>query len=207
MSVLVGAGPALRGRLRPIATLLLALVGAAGPAQAETAATAPDATPQAAPGASRSGTLADPLSLIEGSTAAWSASRTDAGCYLISPYRKDTSRLALGRHPTLGLGLFAVSFPLATRIDAIEPMMIHVNGQDINAQGRVIVANLVFVALSAPAIEAELAELQDTGALWMELRQTWIMHDGQGSRDAVAAYRSACAAADPPAAAVAGAPP
>lgn len=190
-----------RGHLRPVAALLLALLGAAAAARAE----------PTTPGSHRSGKPLDPLSLIEGSAADWSASRSDAGCYLMSPYRKNTSRLAIGRHPTLGLGLFAVSFPLATKADAIEPMMVHVNGRDIDAEGRVILANLVFVSLNAAALEAELVELGDTGTLWVEIRKTWIMHDGHGVREAIAAYRSACAAANPAAAAgpvaAAGAPP
>jgi len=192
MTVLV-AGSAFRGCL-PVAALLLTLAGAAAPAWAEAAGAE---AAGAEPDAGRSGKPLDALSLLEGNGGAWSASRTEAGCYLISPYRKNTSRLAIGRHPTLGLGLFAVSFPLATKIDAIEPMMVHVNGQDVDAEGRVIRPNLVFVAQGAAAVEAELGELADTGALWMQLRRTWVMHDGHGVREAIAAYRSTCAAALP----------
>ena len=45
----------------------------------------------------------DPVSSIEGSADAWSVSQGEAGCYVISPYRKNSSRLAIGRHPSLGL--------------------------------------------------------------------------------------------------------
>lgn len=178
-----------------VAALLLALAAAA-------AAATPAATPDHARSAQP-----DPLSLVQGSGSAWFASRSDAGCYLMSPYRDKTSRVAIGRHPTLGLGLFAVSFPLATRIKTVEPMLLRVGGQDVAAAGQVTAGNLVFVALDAPALDAELAELQDSGTLWLEIRQTWVMHDGHGVREALAAYRSACTASPVAAAAAAGAAP
>ena len=178
-----------------VAALLLALLSPPAPTQAETSAT--EATPKATPDPSRSGKPADPLTLLDGSPTAWSTSRTEAGCYLISPFRKNTSRLAIGRHPTLGLGLFAVSFPLATKPDAVEPVTLHANDRDIDAPGRVVLANLVFVALDAAAVEVELAELLRTGTLWLQIRETWIMHDGDAVREAIATYRSACDAPAP----------
>ena len=55
----------------------------------------------------------DKLSMLEGSPEGWSVSRTNAGCYLLSPYRRHGGRTAIGRHPELGLGLFAINFALA----------------------------------------------------------------------------------------------
>ena len=165
-----------------VAALLLALLGPPAPAQAE------------ASGASGPSKPADPLTLLDGNGAAWSASRTEAGCYLISPFRKNASRLAIGRHPTLGLGLFAVSLPLASEPGAVESVILHADDRDINASGRVVLANLVFVALDAAAVEAELAELGRAGTLWLQIRATWIMHDGDAVREAIAAYRGAFAA-------------
>jgi hypothetical protein len=90
------------------ALFALTLVGLAATVSARDAPPAAAAAPrEPAAAGSRGGdaaTLTDPMSSLAGSQDAWSVSNTDAGCYLMSPRRTDSSRLAIGRHPKLGAG-------------------------------------------------------------------------------------------------------
>ena len=151
----------------------------------------------AAPGTpkpSASGKPLDPMALIEGSAEAWSVSQTEAGCYLMSPYRVEASRLAVGRHPTLGLGLFAVSLRLAVPVGGDEPVAIQAaDGQEIRRAGRMSGANVLFVPLDPAEADASLQALQDSGTLWLSVRRTWIAHGGHRVQDAVAHYVRTCA--------------
>jgi hypothetical protein len=161
----------------------------ASPARAEDAEPAPGAA--ASP--HRAADQADPVSLIEGSADAWSVSRTVAGCYLMSPYRKGSSRLAIGRHPALGLGLFAVGFALAVPdAQTGEPVVIQADGRDLAKTGRLAAARLLFVPLAPAEEEAALLELRSTGTLWLMVRRTSIMHGGLAVGAAIAQYATMC---------------
>jgi hypothetical protein len=167
----------------------LILAGRMAPVAAEETAAHP---PAAASG--RTARPVDPMALIEGSATAWSVSRTEAGCYLMSPYRKGSSRLAIGRHPSLGIGLFAVEFALAaTATDVAEPVVILVGGTERAASGRLIGNKLLFVPLAPAELAAGLRELQDTGALWLQVRHTWLGHGGQTVGEAVSTFGKTCA--------------
>ncbi len=163
-------------------------------------ASASDAAHGPAPSGSKTPTSSkplDPVALIEGSADAWSVSRTEAGCYLMSPYRAEASRLAIGRHPTLGLGLLAVSLRLAVPEGANEPVAIQVaDGQEIRKAGRLTGANVLFVPLDQADVDASLRALQESGALWLSVRRTWIAHGGHAVPDAIAHYVRACVGAD-----------
>src|SRR5260370_571343 len=130
-------GHRLRGHALWAVAGVLALACLATPAKAQQSrsqGTASEAAIGRPPGATRSTLPIDKLSLIEGSSDEWSVSRSDAGCYLMSPRRKSTSRLAIGRHPTLGMGLFAASFALALAGEgALEPVVIRADGREGSA--------------------------------------------------------------------------
>ena len=190
-------GHRLRGHALWAVAGVLALACLATPANAQQSrsqGTASEAAIGRPPGATRSTLPIDKLSLIEGSSDEWSVSRSDAGCYLMSPRRKSTSRLAIGRHPTLGMGLFAVSFALALAGEgAVEPVVIRAGGQDLARPGRTVGANLLLVKLDATDIEACLAELREHGVLWLGMRNAWLAHGGRGVDAAVAQYGRECA--------------
>lgn len=181
--------PAFSG-MRVAAILWLMWAGLASPALADEAATPSTTSGRGAKPPS------DPLTLIQGSADSWAVSKTDAGCYLISPYRKDSSRLAIGRHPKLGLGLFAVSLPLARKPNSQEPVIVQIDGQGISLPGKVILGNLLFIAMTDEKVEAGLRELQSTGALWLAVHGTWIMHGGRATASAITDYRKTCAIVD-----------
>ena len=148
---------------------------------------------EAAPGKSRSGLPTYPISLIEGSQDAWSVSSTDAGCYLLSPRRKNSSRLALGHNPVFGLGLFAVNFALATPgRDAAEPIVINVDGGAFRKEGRMVGANLLFVPLAPNELAAVMQTLDAAGTLWLEIHGGALAHAGQDVRGAVSKFQSQC---------------
>lgn len=157
-------------------------------------ASASDAAHSPAPSAPTSGKPVDPLSLIGGSAESWSVSRTDAGCYLISPHRAEGSRLAIGQHPVFGLGLLAVSLRLSLpRGTTDEPVTIQADGQELKKIGRISGTNVVFVALDRAEAEASLQELGAAGTLWLMVRHTWIAHGGRAVQAAIAEYGRVCA--------------
>lgn len=152
------------------------------------------ATPDPAPAARRVADAVDPLSLIEGNADAWSVSRTEAGCYLLSPYRRGSSRLAIGRHPTLGLGLFAVGFALAMPATNVnEPVVIQANGEEHTKAARLVANKLIFIPLTPAEADGAVQELRESGALWLMVRQIWVVHGGMGVQAGIAAYAAACA--------------
>lgn len=154
----------------------------------------PEASAESAPGSRQNREPSDLLSLIEGSSDAWSVSRTDAGCYLMSPYRKGSSRLEIGRHPTLGLGLFAVGLSLALPgVNGHEPVTIRAAGQELARSGRSAGLKILFVALAPSDVAAALRELADNGALWIVIKQTSIVHGGQAVQAALDLYAQTCA--------------
>jgi hypothetical protein len=173
--------------------LTLALLAAPG---LTLAAGANEAVTQATASAEHNtATLMDPMSELAGSPNSWSVSRTDAGCYLLSPRRARSSSLAIGRHPTLGLGLFVVNFALAVpKENDGEPVVILTEGHDLNGIGRVVGTRLLFIPLNNANVERSLQGIKDDGTLWLMLRHSWIAHSGQGVLEAVVKYGQDCSA-------------
>ena len=155
-----------------------------------------DAPAEAAPGKRRSGASILPISLIEGSQDAWSVSRTQAGCYLLSPHRKNSSRLAVGQSPTLGLGLFAVHFALAMPgREATEPVTIRAEDATLRKNGRMVGENLLFVPLAPAELASAMRTLDSAGTLWLEIHGASLAHGGQDVRKALAEFQGQCLAA------------
>ena len=170
--------------------LLLALVASLGTSAAFAHETAPV---EAAPGKSHSGLPTHPISLIEGNQDAWSVSSTDAGCYLLSPRRKNSSRLALGHNAVLGLGLFTINFALATPgRNAAEPIVINLDGGSLRKEGRMVGANLLFVPLAPNELAAVTQTLNKAGTLWLEIHGGALAHAGQDVSGAVSKFQSQC---------------
>lgn len=187
------------------AAILLVLAALAGPVQAESGHGAPAAAHGApkpagekAPGTVRSTLPLDPLSNIEGSLESWSVSKNDDGCYLMSPFRRATSRLAIGRHAKFGLGVFAVRLALALAGEgAVEPASIRVGTQEMSRPARTIGASVLLVAVDEADIAAALEELHGSGTLWIHMRQSWIAHNGRDVDAAIAAFKQECGLAAP----------
>jgi hypothetical protein len=140
-----------------------------------------------------SATRMDPMSELAGTPKSWSVSRTDAGCYLLSPRRTGSSSLAIGRHPKWGLGLFVVNFALSVpKENNGEPVVILTEGHGLDGMGRVVGTQLLFIPLDNAKLERGLQTLKDDGTLWLMLRHTWIAHGGQGVAEAVLKYRQDC---------------
>ena len=167
----------------PCCALLAAML--ASPAAAEEAAP---------PSHSRASKPTDPLSQVQGSEDSWSVSKTDAGCFLMSPYRRDSSRLALGKHAVFGLGLFAVRFPISVQGEnGTEPVLISTAAGGMDKSAKVVGTNLLFIALSGAETAAALQELKDNGTLWLEIRNAWLTHGGNAIAPAIAEYSQSCA--------------
>ncbi len=140
--------------------------------------------------------LMDSMSLLKGAPDAWSVSRTDAGCYLLSPHRKDSSRLAIGRHPKIGLGIFVINFGLSVpEANEGERVAIQAAGSEINAVGRLVGVRLLYMPLDRALVDSSLQELKDHGSLWLLIRHGWIAHSGEAVSEAVAKYGEDCAGA------------
>jgi hypothetical protein len=171
-----------------VSMLLLAVVTEPAPAEV--------AEPSGpVPGGGRRGDPPDPLLQIPGPENAWSVSRTAAGCYLISPRLRATSRLAIGWRTQQEPGLFMVGFPLAVRAaNAAEPVVVQAGGQDLNESGRMVNSAQLFVPLDNADLERSLHELRDTGTLWLRVRHTWIAHGGQGIEAALTQFGRTCSA-------------
>jgi hypothetical protein len=137
--------------------------------------------------------LTDPISSLSTSSVAWSVSRTDAGCYLLSPRRTDSSNLAFGRHPALGLGLFIVNFGLSVPNDNPgESVTIHLEDNDLSRAGKLAGKALLFIPLDSVDMQNSLAELKENGQLWLMIRHTWITHGGQGLAEAIVKFGQDC---------------
>jgi hypothetical protein len=142
---------------------------------------------------SRGRAPADPILAIEGSPNAWFLSDTPAGCYAISPNDKPSSRIAIGRHPTLGSGMLVINLGLAVqRSNSHEPVVVMIDGEPHPEVGQMVANMLLFIPLAPAEIESELQELQDSGVIWIQVRQAWLGHAGHTMRDAVAEYGKAC---------------
>jgi hypothetical protein len=178
-------------------TLILAgLTVRASAIEAATPSAHAAATQAAAPGGYDPAKLTDPMSLLVTTPDVWSVSRTDAGCYLISPRRRDSSSLAIGRHPELGIGLFIVNFALSVpNANTGEPVVIQAEGGNLDKVGRIVGVRLLFVPLDGADIAGSLRTLKDDGLLGLVVRQTWIAHGGQKVAQAVVRYGEDCAVA------------
>lgn len=170
------------------AAFLIAAIGTSGASADETGSV------QASPRRTRPEKLTDPISSIAGSTDSWSVSKNEAGCYLMSAYRKESSRLAIGRHPAFGLGLFTVGLALSTPgLDGEEPIAIQLSPDRLMKSGRIAAATLLFVPLAQLELEACLRELRANGVLWIALRSAGVAHGGKDVESAIADYQRTCA--------------
>ncbi len=149
-----------------------------------------------APGrvSSRSAVELDSVFSIEGSLDAWSVSRGGAGCFLLSPFRRAASRLAMGSHSKHGFGLYAVGFAMSVSMsDPTAPVLVRAGEREVAKVGRMVAPALIFVPLSRAEAGVSLQELRKAGTLWLSIRGTWVAHSG---RDIVAAadlYEKDCA--------------
>lgn len=174
--------------LRLAGTLLLGLAAATVPACAHEPAAVTGTA-----GKSHAGPPMHPVSLIEGSQDAWTVSRTETGCFLLSASRKNASHLAIGRSPALGLGLFAVDFAISLRgPDAAEPVDIRLDDGELHRSGRLAGTTLLLVPLSQQDVDASLRTLAKDGVLWLGIRGTWLAHGGQDVKAAVVEYAKQC---------------
>ncbi len=136
----------------------------------------------------------DPIFSIEGSLDAWSVSQSEVGCFLMSPFRKGTSRLAIGSHFKFGFGLYAVGFAMALPVAApTATVLVRAGGQDVRKIGRMVATALFFIPLSQAEAVVNLRELREVGVLWLFIRETWLAHSGQAATVAVDSYERHCA--------------
>ena len=152
-----------------------------------------ETAPPPKPEPNRSGRPSDPLSFVEGSPDSWSVLNGEKGCYLLSAYRKGSSRLAVGRHPVLGSGLFVVGLGLSlSDMSAAEPVLVEEGRGGSTRPGRVAASMLLFVAMDATEVKRVLDELDASGMLWIVVRHAAIAHGGEKARAAIAEYRRVC---------------
>lgn len=143
-----------------------------------------------------------PVALLDAAEGAWSVSRTETGCFLLSATRKKASRLALGRDAAGAFGLYAIDLALTTPgRDTLEPVELRLGDTDLPFTGQVIGNRLLYVPLSPELLDRSLRTLADTGVLWLGLRGSWLSHGGQNLPAMVAEYGKQCAAPPKPAAA------
>lgn len=136
----------------------------------------------------------DPIFSIEGSPDAWSVSQSEVGCFLMSPFRRGTSRLAIGSHLKFGFGLYAVGFAMALPVnDPTAAVLVRAGGQDVSKIGRMVANELFFIPLSQAEAVVNLRELREVGVLWLFIRETWLAHSGQAAAAAIGSYESHCA--------------
>jgi hypothetical protein len=176
------------GLLRPAGAILLMLAVVVAPTHAHEPVAATDTA-----GKGHAGPPTHPISLIEGSRGAWTVSRTETGCFLLSASRAKASRLAIGWNPALGLGLFAVDFALAVHgPDAVEPVDVKLDDGEVRRAGRMAGASLLLVPLSQQDVDSALRTLTADGTLWLRIRSTWLAHGGQNVKAAIADYTKQC---------------
>lgn len=136
----------------------------------------------------------DPIYAIEGSLDAWSVSQSEVGCFLMSPFRRGTSRLAIGSHSKFGFGLYAVGFAMAvSTVDPTAMVLVRAGGRDTRKVGRMVATGLFYIPLSQAEAVVNLRELREAGVLWLFIRETWLAHSGNAAAAAVEAYETRCA--------------
>lgn len=158
------------------------------------AAARADAPPTAIPKAARPSQLpVDPVSSLRGDDSAWTVSNTSAGCYLLSPYRRDGSRLAFGRHPSRGLGLFLINLTIAVPNETRSVSLSVSTGVGaVSGQATLIAANVLLDPIGETTAPSVLARLRVDGALWLQIGDAWVMHGGLDGRIAVEKYDRTC---------------
>lgn len=143
----------------------------------------------------------DPVFAIMGSPDAWSVSRDGAGCYVMSPWRRQTSRMVLGIHPKFGAGLYAVGLPTSVPDDdRTTRVLVRTEAGDVARVAVMVAPDLLFVRLSPEEFSQGLVEVGRAGVLWLSVRGTWVSHSGKAPAEAVETYRKDCAGWVPPAA-------
>lgn len=157
------------------------------------------ALPPPQPARARPAPARDPLFGIVGSADAWSVSRDEAGCYVMSPWRRQASRMVIGIHPRFGAGLYAVG--LATSVpdhDRTTPVLVRTEAGERVKVGALVAPDLLFVALAPEEFSQGLSEVGRNGSLWLSVHGTWLSHSGKAAAEAVASYRRECAGWVPP---------
>lgn len=153
-----------------------------------------------ASGWARPAPVRDPVFAIMGSPDAWSVSRDGAGCYVMSPWRRQTSRMVLGIHPKFGAGFYAVGLPTSVPDDdRTTRVLVRTEAGDVAKVAALVAPDLLFVRLSPEEFSQGLAELGRAGVLWFSVRGTWVSHSGKAPAEAVETYRKDCAGWVPPA--------
>ena len=116
-----------------------------------------------------------------------------SGCFLMSPFRRGTSRLAIGSHLKFGFGLYAVGFAMALPVnDPTAAVLVRAGGQDVSKIGRMVANELFLIPLSQAEAVVNLRELREVGVLWLFIRETWLAHSGQAAAAAIGSYESHC---------------
>ena len=147
----------------------------------------------------RNEVVLDPIIYVEGSVDAWSVSRGELGCFMMSPYRHGASRLALGSHSKFGFGLYAVGYALGVPAsDPSVPVLLRAGGREFGKPGRMAASSLLFVPLSEAEASAVLGELRAAGLVWLSIKGTWVSHAGRAAVAAADAYARDCAAGGAP---------
>ena len=146
------------------------------------------------PGWARPAPARDPVFGIVGSSNAWSVSRDAAGCYVMSPWRRQASRMVLGVHPKFGVGLYAVGLPTSVPDDdRTTRVLMRMEAGDLDKMATLVAPDLLFLRLSPEELSRGLAELVRAGVLWFSVRGTWVSHSGKSPGEAVEAYLKDCA--------------
>lgn len=135
----------------------------------------------------------DPLIFVEGSVHSWSVHKGELGCFMMSPFRRGASRLAVGSHAKFGLGLYAVGYALGVPVsDPSVPVLLRAAGQEIGKAGRMVAPSLLLVPLTKAEAEAILAELRAASLVWLSIKGTWVSHTGHAAAAAADAYARDC---------------
>lgn len=147
-------------------------------------------------GNGRNEVVLDPIIFVQGSVDAWSVSKGELGCFMMSPYRRGASRLAVGSHAKFGFGLYAVGYALGVPVsDPSVPVLLRTAGQEVGKVGRMVASSLLFVPLSATEAGVILGELRTAGLMWLSIKGTWVAHTGRAAAPAADAYARDCDAA------------
>ena len=135
----------------------------------------------------------DPIIFVEGSVHSWSVHKGELGCFMMSPFRRGASRLAVGSHAKFGLGLYAVGYALGVPVsDPSVPVLLHASGLNIGKAGRMVASSLLLVPLTEAEAGAILAELRAASLVWLSIKGTWVSHTGHAAAAAADAYARDC---------------
>jgi hypothetical protein len=139
------------------------------------------------------GPLRDPLFFLDGSADAWSVTKSNLGCFVVSPRGSGGIRIALGRHAKFGIGLLLIGMPLSMSPDSPgEPVVIAAGGRKLNGAGHIVGRDIVFIPLSADDLGVSLRELWYANTLWITITQTAMSQGGLKAKEAVEEYGRVC---------------